>query len=127
MKPTSLSRDEVTTVRRTITLARHESVPEKLASGLTAIPGVFSVSLEHHKTRLWVTYDIRHLTYLQLCQSIRDAGGVLASGRWYRWQRHWYSFQNQNLRDNFNHQPACCSRPPNGVSSTSKGVRHEKQ
>lgn len=126
MKPAPLSRDEVSAVRRAVNLERHKSIPEKMVVQISAIPGVLAVRQEQHKSRLWVTYDVRHLNYLQLCLSIHDAEGVLASGFWRRWQRNWYSFQDQNLRDNFNHQPTCCSRAPTGSSSISRGKKHEK-
>lgn len=126
MKSTSFSPDEVTTFRRAIALAKHASVPEQLIPRLSALPGVMAVNRDKLKPRLWVTYDIRHLNYLQLCQSISDAGGKLATGRWSRWQRDWYNFQDQNLRDNLNHRPACCSKPPPGVAVTGKGGRDAK-
>lgn len=64
--------------------------------------------------RLRVTYDVTHTGWATLRERLQAIGAYSQTGMLARWRDGWREFLEQNMRDNLNHKPACCSKAPVG-------------
>lgn len=87
---------------------------QSASEALQGIDGVDAVEqTAPHKLR--VTYDVTRTGWIALCERLKAAGAYGQSGMLARWRDGWRDFEEQNMRENLRHQPACCSKPPVGA------------
>lgn len=73
---------------------------------------------------LRITYDINRTSWGALRERLQAEGAYCQAGLLARWRDAWREFREQNTRDNLRHTGACCSKPPTGAGSWSRGSRH---
>jgi len=88
-----------------------------LEAAMGALQGVEGIdALEQvGPQRLRITYDVTRTGWGALLEKLKAADAEPAGGLFARWRNDWRDFQEQNMRDNLRHQPACCSKPPAGA------------
>lgn len=99
--------------------------PDKLQAASDTLRDSEGVALVERVApqRLRVTYDINHTGWAVLRERLQAIGAYSQTGLLVRWRDGWREFQEENIRDNLRHKPACCSEPPPGAGSKSRAHR----
>ncbi len=86
-------------------------------SASDALQGIEGVDAVEQATpqKLRVTYDVTKTGWGALCEQLKSVGAYTQGGMLARWRDGWRDFEEQNMRDNLHHLPACCSKPPIGA------------
>jgi len=90
------------------------AVVEAASDALRRMEGVDAVEVATPR-KLRVTYDVTRTGWGALCEQLKSVGAYEPSRLRGRWRDGWREFQEQNMRDNLSHRPACCSKPPAGA------------
>ena len=90
---------------------------------LTKRQGILAVVPDPEHRMVRVRYDVRRFNFAEVQTLLDLAGTSRREGLWQRWRTAWFANLDATMRDNAEHQPACCSRlPPGAGKSTS--TRH---
>ncbi len=81
---------------------------------LSGVEGLLGAA-RHGAYRLELVYDLSRLCWSEVVPHLEQVGIRRKQGLWQRWRDGLRDLQDQNLRDNLKHTPACCSRPPVGA------------
>ncbi|PCI63263.1 MAG: hypothetical protein COB35_01325 [Gammaproteobacteria bacterium] len=76
--------------------------------------GVDSVSFADKENNLTVAYDASHFDIEHLEVVLPKYGFEVAHQWWNNLKESYYKFTDQNIKDNAEHQPSCCHKPPTG-------------
>ena len=87
---------------------------EKIISEIDQAVGVDSVNIDIKDGLLHIAYDVTNINLDAIKLLLRKHGAAFSEGWWNHLKEGYYKFVDQNMRDNFKHKPACCSRPPPG-------------
>ncbi len=85
---------------------------EAIAQEIGQLLGVDTVTLNSETRRLDIAYDASQLSIEQVEEIVRKHGSDLDHSWWTHFKEGWYSFTDQNVRDNAKHEPWCCSKVP---------------
>ena len=85
-----------------------------LVEELDELPGVDGVWLNEEKGRLKIAYDASKHNIDEVIACINRHGASLKAGWWDRLKLDWQRQTDQNLKDNANYKPHCCSKDPSG-------------
>ena len=83
---------------------------EKLTEELSNLDGVIGLLMA--EDWLEVSYDAAQIQWKGIEQVITNNQFELKSDLLSKWKRSWYQYSDVNVRDNFNHKPHCCNKPP---------------
>jgi hypothetical protein len=83
---------------------------EGLSEALSDIGGVVSVVLAGNT--LVISYDAVEIQWKEIEQLIKSNQFEIKGGLFSKWRRSWFQYSDVNARDNFNHKPHCCNKPP---------------
>lgn len=114
MSRASISDDDaLTRVSRTFRLENpNVTAQNELKHALEHQSGVVRVEPTAKADRVRVTYDVEQLDATAVGDLLEAAGAALHASRWQKLRIAWCSTLDGNQRDNANHHPACCSKPP---------------
>lgn len=87
---------------------------EAIGQEVDAIMGVDMVSLNEDEAILNVAYDASKLNIDTIEAIVHKHGADIGHGWATRFKEGWYRFTDQNIRDNFHHEPWSCHKPPPG-------------
>jgi len=76
--------------------------------------GVDKVSYDEQEQTLNVAYDASHFSVEQLEDILDSYNFSVAHDWWTKTKESYYKFTDQNIKDNSEHQPSCCHKPPAG-------------
>lgn len=76
--------------------------------------GVDNVSFNENSKILTVAYDASHFDVERLEIILEKYSYKIASSWWNHLKESYYKFTDQNIKDNAEHQPSCCHKPPAG-------------
>lgn len=93
--------------------AENQSV---LLTEIDQIHGVDTVSYNEKKQMFNVAYDATLTNLEKIEQIITRYGGDIADGWWNHFKESYYKFVDQNIKDNAEHVPSCCHKPPAGLN-----------
>lgn len=65
--------------------------------------------------QLRITYDVTRTGWNQIRHLLHTGGIYSEHGMLARLREGFRNFKEQNIRDNLNYKPACCSKPPAGA------------
>lgn len=85
-----------------------------LLGKLEKLYGVETVLFDKAGKRLTVSYDASHCQFHFIKRMIESHNFTLARDWWSCLTASYYSFVDQNIKDNANHEPICCNKPPSG-------------
>jgi len=74
--------------------------------------GVDNVSLANKDKNLTLAYDASHFDIEHLEIILPKYGFEVAHQWWNNLKESYYKFTDQNIKDNAEHQPSCCHKPP---------------
>lgn len=83
---------------------------EGLTIELSNLDGV--IGLLMHEDWLEVSYDATRIQWKRIEQATDNNQFGIKPSLLGKWKRSWYQFSDENIRDNSNHKPHCCNRPP---------------
>lgn len=86
-----------------------------LLAEIDQIQGVNAVSYNEKQQMFNVAYDATHTNLEKIEQIITRYGGDIADGWWNHFKENYYKFVDQNIKDNAEHVPSCCHKPPAGL------------
>lgn len=76
--------------------------------------GIDKVSFDNDSNVLTFAYDASHFDVEHLEVIIEKQGYKVADSWWNHVKESYYKFTDQNIKDNAEHQPSCCHKPPVG-------------
>lgn len=86
-----------------------------LLAEIDQIHGVDAVSYNKKQQMFNVAYDATHTNLEKIEQIITRYGADIADGWWNHFKENYYKFVDQNIKDNAEHVPSCCHKPPAGL------------
>lgn len=98
-----------------------DSISKSMSAALNDIDGVDKLELIPPQY-LRITYDVTKTTWMALREQLQSQGVYSHTGILMRWRDGWRDFLEQNMRDNLQHKPACCSKPPAGGGVRSRST-----
>ncbi|MBF0357051.1 MAG: heavy-metal-associated domain-containing protein [Magnetococcales bacterium] len=85
---------------------------DAIVESISAIEGVTLVRTDWQKNRVTLTYDLKHINFLEIERLLTDIGHPPDDSFLSRLSRGWVLFKEKNQIDNLKHVGACCSKPP---------------
>jgi len=77
--------------------------------------GVDNVSFDQKSSTLIVAYDALNFNLDGIAQITQKHGADIARDWWTHFKERYYKFTDQNIKDNAEYVPSCCSKPPTGI------------
>jgi hypothetical protein len=87
-----------------------------LLTEVEQILGVDAVSYDEKQRLFNVAYDATHTDLESIEKIITSYGADISDGWWNHLKEDYYKFVDQNIKDNAEHVPSCCHKPPSGLN-----------
>jgi len=84
----------------------------KLIDEIDQLTGIEGVSYKDEENKIYLAYDASNLCLDDIEDVIRRHGTDIHDGWWTHAKQSFYKFVDQNIKDNAEHTPLCCSKPP---------------
>ena len=87
---------------------------EALKTEIDKLFGIEEVIYNEKSGSIYLTYDASHINLEGIEAVIRKHGANIHNDWWTHVKESYYQFVDQNIKDNANHQPHSCHKPPPG-------------
>ena len=84
----------------------------KIVSEIDEAFGVDNVTLDIKNGLLHIAYDATHISLDAIKLIVRKHGADISYDWWDHLKEGYYKFVDQNVKENAEHKPSCCNRPP---------------
>jgi len=85
---------------------------EKIRSEIDAMISVDGVWIDLEKSIIKIAYDASRHGIDEMLEVIQKHGADVSPDWWNQWKLSWDRDTDQNIKDNANHEPHCCSKMP---------------